>query len=267
MNTLVSSWPDLYLGALNLIRDEGVRRESRGGATLDVGPTTFTCHDALWVPFPGREGSAGFARAEQLCYLGGEDSELLLRHASTYGRFRDPEGVWWGAYGPRWARPLENAVRTLAHDRYSRRAVASLWSSADGFRCAYDPDIPDVPCTLGVTFWVSSGALHGHFVMRSCDAWFGLYYDLPAFTCVQRAVAWALSLELGDTVLTCTSLHLYMNHVARATSVSTPTSYDDCVSPFTFRSASLLPVVRWNVVTRTARDVVQKLVAGGDAAG
>lgn len=214
-----STWPRLYVDLLKLAAQEGYARPSRAGETIELGPAMLSCPAPVFLELMGRAGSAEFARLEQLCYLGGWDPEPLLRVAPHYERFRENDGRWLGAYGPRLIEVLGSVVRELSRHPYSRRGVALIWRG-DDISLVLDGNPKDVPCTVSLTFWCGpAGELRCMAHMRSCDLWFGLYYDLPAFAFLQRCIAKALKRATGQTYLNATSLHLYSKDLKRASGV------------------------------------------------
>lgn len=215
------SWPRLYADALRAVLEQGYSRPSREGETLDVGPSLLSCPAPVYQELAGRGGSAEFARLEQLTYLAGSDPTPLLSVAPRYARFREEDGTWHGAYGPRLTLQLPHVVKELDRHQFSRRAVALIWNPSDVLAVTSNTGPPrDVPCTVALSFWVGpAGELRAQAFMRSTDLWFGLYYDLPAFAFLQRAVAKALRREAGPTYLTTSSLHLYRKDEERARNV------------------------------------------------
>ena len=212
MNGLSAHWPEVYVDLIDRAKEHGQARASRNGATLDLGPTTFHVHFPAFVKLDGRGGKVEFALIEQLCYLAGRDPEPLLLVAPRYERYREPDGTWWGAYGPRLFTQLPHVVRELSRHPDSRRAVALLYDRHDLLGSTRLDPPRDIPCTLSLGFWREDDELLCHAMMRSTDLWFGLYYDVPAFHMLQRAVAFALGLEAGELWFTTTSLHLYEEH-------------------------------------------------------
>lgn len=210
------TWPRLYVDLLKEAHTEGYSRPSREGETVEIGPALLKVPSPTFGPLKGREGSSEFARLEQLAYLAGEPPEALPLVAPRYARFREESGQWYGAYGPRLASQLPFVVRELTRHPFSRRAVAMIWRPTDISNVAETHPPKDIPCTISQTFWVGpAGDLRSLAHMRSCDLWFGLYYDLPAFAFLQRAVAKALQRPCSLTFMSITSLHLYNKHLDR----------------------------------------------------
>lgn len=218
MMYLSSDWELDYYHVLQYIMRYGTRRESREGQTMNVGPLMLSAKGPVdWVEVVGRGGKRDFARVEQLCYLAGVDPDPLLKVAPRFDRFREPDGTWWGSYGPRLRGSLLFVSRELRRHPDSRRAVIPLWRHEDLVRASTGG--ANVPCTVALAFWVEKRTLRLHATMRSCDAWFGLYYDLPAFCMIQEVLSWVLGYEPGACYLTMTSLHVYQPFFERTTQV------------------------------------------------
>ena len=216
-------WQDNYAGVCRTVLAHGLARGSREGEVLELGPSTLMAkHPQYWVATKGRGGKRAFAEVEQLCYLAGVDQGpylVGLGIAPSFKRFQEENGTWWGSYGPRLELQLQHVVTELRRHPDSRRAVTAIWSYKDLWRTMLD--VPSVPCTLTMAFWRQDELVHCHVTMRSCDVWFGLYYDLPAFTMFQEAICWGLGgpTKPGWLWLTTTSLHLYAQHWVRAEGV------------------------------------------------
>lgn len=225
VNHVYSTWVDNYYNDVQLVLGSGMPRESREGETIDLGPTTLFYKVGV-QPFrvaEGRGGKREFAELEQLCYLAGSDPDVLEQVAPSFSRFKDPvHNRYYGSYGPRLKEQLQHVVTELRRHPDSRRAVVALWEKEDLWRTMLDP--PSVPCTTSLTFWrdeVDHSRVHLHACMRSCDVWWGLYYDLPAFSMLLEAVCWGLGggdteVKPGHIWLTCTSLHLYKAKASKA---------------------------------------------------
>lgn len=205
------TWPQQYASLLRQLVAFGKIVDSREGPAKELGPSTQAFYLLGWHQIEGRGGATRFARLEQLCYLAGVPPGILGEHYPHYRELAGYRGGWPGAYGPRLTGQMGLVVEELAIRPTSRRAVAVIWEERDLANAVMDPLRPE-PCTLSLQFYVREGLIHGHAVMRSCDAWFGLYYDVPAFAFLTRCVGWCLGLHLGSVHLTVNSLHLYRQH-------------------------------------------------------
>ena len=67
-------------------------------------------------------------------------------------------------------------------------------------------------CTFANTFYVRSGKLISHYVMRSNDSVFGYGNDYAWAKYVQEQLARDLSIEAGDLIWTASNIHVYERH-------------------------------------------------------
>lgn len=224
MTWAAHEWPRQYPVLLAQVAAFGGTVDTRIGTAKELGPVQQTFCPPGWTQLRGRGGSVEFARLEQLCYLSGRTPEVLAQVLPRYAELCQWRGGWPDAYGPRLSGPLEACVLELAERPWSRRAVATVWNPWDV--PLIEPEKP-VPCTVALQFYVREDFLFVHAMMRSTDAWLGLYYDVPAFAFLGRAVALALGRSFGAVTLTTTSLHLYSTDLPKVGNV---TSHVDVVA-------------------------------------
>lgn len=208
-------WEVEYVRTVRVLAAFGERVETRLGWAREMPhPVQLHVLPSGWLQVEGRGGSATFARLEQLCYLAGAEPWVLGMTTPRY----DELCRWTGeepypdAYGPRMRGQLVQVVRELAKNPHSRRAVVGIHERYDTNVLLNFPDRP-VPCTVALHFTVRGDEVFVHAMMRSCDAWLGLYYDVPAFAFLGRCVGIALGKNLGGMTLSVTSLHLYEEHL------------------------------------------------------
>ena len=251
----VANWRADYAELVQTVIRSGVKRPSRAGPTLDLGPVTLMTQE--WVPFlslAGREKSTEFARLEQLLYLAGQEPLILGQRYPRYRELCEEEGGYHGAYGPRLHVGVRKVLRLLRDLPDSRRAVIPIWQPDDLTIAA---TAKDVPCSLSLGFGVDDGHLDCYVYMRSCDVWLGLYYDLPAFSGYHHMVAYALDVLPGNLWLTASSLHLYERDLGRA-------HYVDALEdhPFILVGPELLfgkdPVARWEEIEVWAAELLER---------
>lgn len=218
---------ELYLpngrdGYVNILRHvilRGHRSEPRGMSTWDAGEVTIILASP-YAALPlatGRNLSRRIAAAEAVQLIGGFSLPSLL--PSSFDRFKEDDGSFYGAYGTRIGDQLQNAVRKLRSDRDSRQAVITLWHPGlDNV----DPPKRDHPCTVALGLRIFRDQLRMHALMRSSDAWLGIPYDLFQFTQLQLSVANVLDIEPGPYTHTTWSLHLYDEHLPLVDQVHEP---------------------------------------------
>lgn len=207
---------------------------SRNGDTREIIGASFTLDSPTQnvVLCPERRFSFRYAAGETLWYLAGtERGEFIRRYAPSYGRFLEPDGVAYGAYGARLQRQfgfnqITAVIDLLAKDPASRQAVMQMWNPATDLeaplrRHEQGLDRPkDLPCTLGLQFLIRRGKLHCITTMRSNDVWLGLPYDIFAFTTIQLLIADALGIEAGAYHHRVGSFHLYCSNEPKASEVT-----------------------------------------------
>ena len=107
---------------------------------------------------------------------------------------------------------FESVVSTLRRDPDSRRAIFTILGGED----INVSDSLGLPCTVSLQVLVRDGKLSMHAMMRSCDAYRGLPYDLFFFTLLQELIAATLGLELGSYTHSAASAHIYESDVSKA---------------------------------------------------
>ena len=116
----------------------------------------------------------------------------------------------WGRSNKRHDQ-FEAAIKTLREDRYSRRAVITLWDPAK--------DIQNGPfdlCPVAFTLMIRGGALHCSLFIRSSDAWLATPIDMLTFIEIQKMAADALNVNVGKYVHHAVSYHMYNYDIPRA---------------------------------------------------
>lgn len=201
-----------YVDVITKLRLFGVGRPSRNGPTRDLGHTTIIL-DEPYSALPlgvGRKLSERIAALEAIQLIGAfSDPEWLVERAPQLSPYREPSGVFWGAYGRRISRQIRDIVSKLRADPWTRQAVATLWDPM------YDnqPEKRDYPCTVTLGFTQQptfiGNRLDMHVTMRSNDAWLGLPYDMFQFTQLFQTVCRTLDVRPGQYNHTAWSLHLY----------------------------------------------------------
>lgn len=184
----------------DLVSPRGLQiREERGFHLVLEDPTR---------PLVNRRGyNRALMWADILCVLSGTFSPTLYDIASPAATRSLHKAS--GAYGPRTAQQIRDVVDELRRDPDSRRAVVYVGRDSD---LRNSVDTGDQPCTSLWQFFIREGRLEMLTYMRSWDLVWGLSYDLPVFTMVQRLVAAALQLEVGTYQHFAGSAHVYDRH-------------------------------------------------------
>lgn len=200
-----------WRAALRNVLDVGAVVSPRGQATKELlGHSVSVNLARAVVTSPLRKLNYKFMCAEALWILDGQNELApLTRFVARMAEFSDDGATLAGAYGPRLVPQLPYVVDTLARDRDTRQAVASIWMPTP-------TPSKDIPCTVAVCFNIRNDALHQQVFMRSSDLWLGLPYDMFSFSCWGIKVACLLNargvsprVKLGTLTVTAASSHLY----------------------------------------------------------
>ena len=199
---------DGYIEVVRWVLEKGRSVSPRGQHTVEVRNAVITVPGGRpMLPLGvGRKTSRTVAAVEALQLISGvADAELVVRASQNFKRYREPTGVFHGAYGERIGAQVLSVIRKLDEDPDTRQAVVTLW----------DPQRDnlvgklDYPCTVSMIFFLRDGQLELDVTMRSNDVWLGLAYDAFQFTQLQWTVARALGVRPGTYTHHAHSLHLY----------------------------------------------------------
>lgn len=202
---------DIQTGYASICREvlaRGVEVSPRGLKTREILAATIRVQDItrsmpLYIG-RGVNQAIGAVEAVQLCG-GFSDPDLTCRIAPNMNQFREVNGRFHGAYGPRLREQMQHLVRRLKSDKHSRQAVTHIWD----WRQDLTQDKNDLPCTVSLHFMIRGGKLILQTQMRSHDCWWGLGYDVFQFSALQMTVATQLQIEAGEMYHHLSSLHLY----------------------------------------------------------
>jgi thymidylate synthase len=162
---------------------------------------------------PWRKWSLDYAEFEWSWYLSGNPSaELIEKRAKIWSRMydpNDPDKRVMSNYGFQWKRnnQLDKVIGLLKEDKYSRRAVVSIYDGKEINDYKFD-----TPCTTSITFYVkpsSPNKLNMSVKMRSNHLTLGFCNDQFFFSKLQKIVANELSLDIGYYYHHADNLHLY----------------------------------------------------------
>lgn len=227
-----------YLELLQDILDQGVMTPDR----TDVGECKKVFNQTLWFdlresqpvithrPIPNR-----WAFEEFWFFMSGEtDTKILeekgitLWKGNTSREFLDgrglhdlEEGDMGKAYGFQWRHfgtcgygqvdQLRQTVDLLKNDPFSRRILTTFWNPQDSDAMAL------LPCFYEHKFNVEKGEerniLHMTVKSRSCDAPFGLPFNLTQYGFYLKTMAKLVGMEAGRMVIELDDVHIYKNQV------------------------------------------------------
>ena len=235
-----SSFTDTFIKLGVLIRDEHEYQSSPRGRlikeSLGIRFEIENPRDRL-LYIPARNMSLGYTIAEALWYFLGNNETDWISYYSNFWKSISDDGITANsAYGARIFKKHprvrtsfgENVcqwtacVRELIKDNDSRRAYIHIKSPLD------NEDKLDVPCTIGMQFFIRDKKLHLLVNMRSSDLILGITYDIPAFTLMQEAMLLelqkhGLDVELGRYIHVSNSLHVYEQHFAMLDKIAATT--------------------------------------------
>jgi thymidylate synthase len=155
------------------------------------------------IACPRRKLGYRFMTAEAAWVLGGDNRLSTIKpYSKAIHRFSDDGRTFNGAYGPPFVEQAAWIVQTLAKDRGSRQAVATIWRPRPGLT-------NDTPCTVALQWMIRKDLvqtglrgddggtmlidkLHCIATMRSSDAWTGIPYDVFTFSMMSAYIAIAL---------------------------------------------------------------------------
>jgi thymidylate synthase len=203
----------------------GDELNSRAGKTREVlaYAETLVCPEMSILRSPARNMSIIYASAELLWYIAeSKSAALILAYAPSYSRFIDANGEAFGHYGYRWRQSdsfarfnccrfnsqIDVAIEYLKKSPETRQCVIDIWNAGDILQ-GFDGQCKDIPCTLCLQLLARNGKLHWITTMRSNDLWLGMPYDVFCFTAMQKLIASAVGLELGQYHHRVGSLHAY----------------------------------------------------------
>lgn len=189
----------------------------RGMATLEaVEPViTYYARPTERVLFsPARDANPFLHFFESLWMLAGRnDVEFPKMFASRMGEYSDNGTTLSGAYGWRWRNEfdydqLEEVVRLLQHDPYSRRAVITMWAPFD---LELTQRSKDIPCNTQVYVKIRDGKLDIMVTCRSNDMLWGAYgTNVVQFSMLQEYLACKLGVPVGRYTQVSDSFHVYL---------------------------------------------------------
>ena len=164
------------------------------------------------VTTPYRNFKQDYAEKEWQWYLSkNRDATEIAKIAKIWYNHMDERGYVNSNYGWQWSRnnQLEYVIKELKRDRYSRRAVLSIYDGKE-----HQEYSKDTPCTLSIQFYYTpdSEKLHMTVIMRSNDLWFGFCNDAYCFLKLHELVANALHSQQGYYVHYAQNLHIYERH-------------------------------------------------------
>lgn len=213
-----------HQGVVMLLDNDDVEvLPSRAGDVIELGPVTTVyrqpCQRVLWDA--ARDCNPFFHLFESIWMLAGmNDVASLTDYNKRMATFSDDGVTFHGAYGFRWRHffgfdQLNEAVRQLREDPWSRRVVVTMWSPLGDMVCtdggAGGGSSKDLPCNLMIKFEVRKGALNMIVFNRSNDMIWGTFgANAVHFSVLQEYMAARVGVKVGTYWQVSGNLHTYV---------------------------------------------------------
>ena len=239
-----------YFELVHWVRNTGHKVSPRGKATSEIQGALVEVidpYDTLPVGV-GRGISTGIAAVESCQLLAGETRPaLVVDIGPNFENFREDNGEFHGAYGPRTKGQFDIMIRRLKADPDSRQAVTTIWDKKFDLM----EDKRDYPCTLTFTFHIRNKRLNMRTHMRSNDVMKGVGYDYFQFSRVQIAMAGVLGIPVGRYFHYADSLHLYDSDLEQVEQLHIPNNPEYHLPPAILGDT-------WTDVARQASECLQQ---------
>jgi thymidylate synthase len=235
LNSAASDHPERqYLGLLQDILDNGVRRDDRTGTgTLGVFGRQIRFDLARGFPMlTTKKLHLKSIVYELLWFLRGDTNVRWLqeRGVKIWDEWADADGELGPVYGKQWrswAAPdgrsidqIERLLEGLKTSPHSRRHIVSAWNPAD----VDDMALP--PCHCLFQFFVAEGKLSCQLYQRSADVFLGVPFNIASYALLTLMLAEVTGLKPGEFVHTFGDAHLYLNHLDQAREQLSREPYD-----------------------------------------
>ncbi|MBC7565160.1 thymidylate synthase [Candidatus Saccharibacteria bacterium] len=132
------------------------------------------------------------------------------KFAAAYGELGPVYGVQWVKWLTREGttiNQIENAVKTLKVDPYSRRNIVTAWNPQD----LEDMALP--PCHRSFQLYVAEGKVSIQVDQRSCDTVLGVPFNIASYALLVHMFARQSGLKVGWLHWIGGDVHIYKNHL------------------------------------------------------
>jgi thymidylate synthase len=159
---------------------------------------------------------------ELLWFLAGDTNIGYLKEngVSIWDDWADEHGDLGPVYGYQWRSwpapdgrhidQIENLLREIRRNPYSRRLIVSAWNPA----LVDEMALP--PCHCLFQFYVSEERLSCQLYQRSGDIFLGVPFNIASYALLTMMVAQVTGLKPGEFIHTLGDAHLYANHFDQA---------------------------------------------------
>lgn len=195
--------------------DSQVPQKETGTKALYNQMFTITDTSEKVITSDFRKFKLSYANKEWDWYLSQDRSaKEIAKVAKIWYNHMDERGYVNSNYGWQWGRnnQLEYVISELKRDKYSRRALISIYDAKE-----HEEYSKDTPCTLSIQFYFTpdSDKLHMTVLMRSNDLWFGFANDAFCFLKLHEMVSKTLLVEQGFYTHYAANLHIYERHYGK----------------------------------------------------
>lgn len=209
-----------YLDLLQLLLDEGVRKEDRTG-TGTISRFGHQMRFNLEEGFPVLTTKKLHLKSiihELLWFLNGDTNIKYLNDNGVriWNEWADENGDLGHIYGYQWRSwpdyngghidQISQVVETLKKSPDSRRIIVSAWNVAD----LGNMNLP--PCHAFFQFYAVNGKLSLQLYQRSADVFLGVPFNIASYALLLQMMAQVTGLEAGDFIHTFGDVHIYLNH-------------------------------------------------------
>lgn len=139
--------------------------------------------------------------------------------ALNYGKIKGVYGkqwVNWNCKDGKSINQIDQVIDLIKNDPTSRRMIVSAWNVEDVQESLRDPNAAPIGCHTIFQFSVRNNKLSCHMLMRSCDSFLGLPFNIASYALLTNMIAHVCNLELGDLIISFSDLHIYENHLDQA---------------------------------------------------
>jgi thymidylate synthase len=204
-HSLGTAYPDLH----HAVMRRGYRVDSRLGPSMNLKNVTIALLDPFRCIVKRKGMSLDFAFEETRQILAGVYDHDRMAAISPRAASLITQAT---AYGPRVWPQLLSVETELRTSPESRRGTVYVGRHDDLYHSDSEVRAREMPCTKTWQFDLTDGALDMTVEMRSNDLVWGLSYDIPCFTAVQRCMAQSLGVPVGTYWHKANSLHVYERH-------------------------------------------------------
>jgi thymidylate synthase len=255
------SFAELYYEMLEVASSEHVQiADSRLGPVKDHGPAYYELSPqaSRLAYLKERNINPFFALAEFASMVNGSNRLRPFQFfLSSYHKYSDDGETLHGAYGFRLRHyfgrdQLEDAIRLLADEPTTRRAVLTIWAPDD-----LVTNSKDLPCHTTIYLKIRHTALDLTALNRSNDVYFGVPYDILVFYLLQLYISERLGCEVGTQRHFVDSFHLYEINFKNVESILSANNKSTLA-----RVATLLPHHDFQNFVRTNTEKIVSLEFG-----